>query len=82
MINKNIDEKKNKKKSNYYEYFTAFDKTTPVSAAIFAPTSAIKLYSKLVKKVWQNSNQQSHEIFQDDPAFQGLLINPNQPAVN
>ena len=56
MINKNIDEKKNKKKTAYYEYFTAFDKNHPVSAAIFAPKSAIKLYSKFIKKEWHTYN--------------------------
>ena len=48
--------KKNKSKSNYYECFTAFDKSTPVSAAIFAPTQVIRQYQKLTKKVWQNYN--------------------------
>lgn len=45
--------KKNKDRStnNQFEYWTAFDRATPVSAAIFAPKSALKLYSKLSKKV-------------------------------
>ena len=46
----NANHKKNKDKSNQLEYFSAFDKTTPVSAAIFAPKSVLKSYSKLTKK--------------------------------
>ena len=48
--------KKNKDKSNQFEYWSAFDKTTPVSAAIFAPHPVLKLYSKLSKKI----NHQAH----------------------
>lgn len=46
--------KKNKDKSNQLEYWTAFDKSTPVSAAIFAPLNVVKLYQKLNKKIHQN----------------------------
>ena len=46
--------KKNKDKSNQLEYWTAFDKSTPVSAAIFAPSNIVKLYQKLNKKIHQN----------------------------
>lgn len=42
--------KRNKDKSNQLEYFTAFDKQTPVSAAIFAPKVVVKNYSKFSKK--------------------------------
>lgn len=52
----NANNKKNKNKSNYYECFTAFDKSSPVSAAIFAPNQVIKQYQKLIKKVWSNFN--------------------------
>jgi hypothetical protein len=34
--------KKNKNMSNQVEYFNAFDKLTPVSAAIFAPKVVVK----------------------------------------
>jgi len=47
--------KKNKDKSNQYEHWAAFDRATPVSAAIFAPHPVLKLYSKLAKKINQQS---------------------------
>lgn len=64
--------KKNKNMSNQVEYFTAFDKQTPVSAAIFAPKVVIKQYSKLTKKIQQLTQEMNTP--QPDESMINMII--------